>query len=399
VEREDELGGNLRHVRYLLDGSDPQEALRLARAQVTSHDRIRVWTGATIEKIDGSIGDFSTTLSRRDGPVTLKHGVVLVASGAMEYRPKEYLYGEDERVLTQRELEARLAGGVGLPSPNGKGRTRTVVMIQCVGSRDAGHPYCSRVCCGEAIKNALRIKALDPATHVYVLYRDVRTYGFQESYYTEARRQGVRFLRYAEDSPPRVSRNGHGLEVNVVDQTLGMAVTIPAVLVVLSAGMQAPEENRRIAQLLKVPLNSDGFFLEAHLKLRPVDFMTDGVFLCGLAHAPKTLDECVLQAQAAAARAATVLCSDSMELDAIVSEVLDESCDGCAYCVDTCPYQAITLIEYAWKGGTKKTVEADEKICKGCGCCQATCPKNGILVRGFTLEQIRAQIQAALEVA
>ena len=272
-------------------------------------------------------------------------------------------------------------------------------MIQCVGSRESDHPYCSRVCCAEAIKNALRIKALSPQTGVYVLYRDIRTYGFKESYYTKARQQGVMFVRYDETSKPEVSKNGAGLNVIVRDQTLGMPMRIPADLVVLSAGVHPHEDNKTIAQFLKVPLNSEGFFLEAHMKLRPVDFMTDGVFVCGLAHSPKTIEESILQAQAASERAAAVLAKDSLELEANVSEVVDQSCDGCAYCVDTCPFKAITLLEYMWQGAVKKTVEANETSCKGCGCCQATCPKSGIFIRGFTLEEIRAQIEAALEVA
>jgi heterodisulfide reductase subunit A len=273
-------------------------------------------------------------------------------------------------------------------------------MIQCVGSRDSERPYCSRVCCAEAIKNALKIKALSPPTAVYVLYRDIRTYGFKESYYTQARQKGVIFVRYDEDSKPEVSRNGHGLEVRVFDQTLGMPLLIPADLVVLSAGIQPRvDDNRQIAQLLKIPLNSDGFFLEAHMKLRPVDFMTDGVFLCGLAHSPKTLEESILQAQAASARAATILAQDSLEMEANISQVIDASCDGCAYCVGTCPFKGITLLEYMWQGAIKKVVETNETICKGCGCCQATCPKGGIVIKGFTLDQIRAQINAALGVA
>ena len=272
-------------------------------------------------------------------------------------------------------------------------------MIQCVGSRDSERPYCSRVCCAEAIKNALRIKTLSPHTPVYVLYRDIRTYGFKESYYTQARQQGVIFVRYEEDRKPEVSRNGHGLEVSVFDQTLGMPLAISADLVVLSAGICPDEGNRQIAQFLKVPLNSEGFFLEAHMKLRPVEFMTDGVFLCGLAHSAKAIEESILQAQAAAARAATILSQDSLELGANISQVIDEKCDGCAYCVDTCPFKAITLFEYLWQGSVKKLVEANETICKGCGCCQATCPKCGILIKGFTLDQIKAQIHAALGAA
>ena len=399
VERDAELGGNLRHIRYLLDGEQPQEELRRMREQVARNAMIQVFTGTTVENIEGSIGDFTATLSVRGESRTVKNGVVIIATGARQHQPKEYLYGQDDRVLTQRELEGRLAAGDPFLAVNGPQPPKTVVMIQCVGSRDDERPYCSRVCCAEAIKNALKIKALHPRTSVYVLYRDIRTYGFKESYYTQARQQGVMFVRYAAAAKPEVSRNNRGLEVSVRDQTLGMTMVIPADFVALSAGIQPHEDNRRIAQFLKVPVNAEGFFLEAHMKLRPVDFMTDGVFLCGLAHAPKTIDESALQAQAAAARAAAVLCRDTVELEANISSVVDETCDGCAYCVDTCPFKAITLLEYAWQGMVKKTVEVNEAICKGCGCCQATCPKNGILIRGFTLEQIRAQIQAALEVA
>jgi heterodisulfide reductase subunit A-like polyferredoxin len=399
VEKENELGGNLRHLHYLLNGERPQEELARLRDEVQHNSRIRLFTGAIIENIEGSIGNFKTRISTRGETTEVEHGVVIVATGAKQYQPKEYLYGHDDGVITQRRLEARLAFGNGFLAGAANRPAKTIVMIQCVGSRDADHPYCSRVCCADAIKNALRIKTLSPETNVYVLYRDVRTYGFKESYYTKARQQGVVFVRYDEDRKPEVSRNSHALEVTVFDQTLGMPMLIRADLVVLSAGIHPNEENRTLAQFLKVPLNSEGFFLEAHMKLRPVDFMTDGVFLCGLAHSPKGLDECILQAQAASARAAAVLGQDSLELGANISQVVDESCDGCAYCVDTCPFKAITLVEYMWQGSVKKVVETNESTCKGCGCCQATCPKNGIFVRGFTLDQIRAQIEAALEVA
>jgi heterodisulfide reductase subunit A-like polyferredoxin len=399
VEKTEELGGNLRHIHYLLNGEKPQVELQRWKDMVRLHDKVQLFTGATIESIEGTIGDFKTRISAHGETAEVQHGVVIVATGAREYQPKEYLYGQDGRVLTQRQLEADLASGNGFLAADGKRPPKSVVMIQCVGSRDSERPYCSRVCCAEAIKNALRIKTLSPNTPVYVLYRDIRTYGFKESYYTQARQQGVMFVRYEEDRKPEVSRNGHGLEVSVFDQTLGMTLAISADLVVLSAGICPDEGNRQIAQFLKVPLNSEGFFLEAHMKLRPVEFMTDGVFLCGLAHSAKGIDESILQAQAAAARAASILSQDSLELGANISQVIDEKCDGCAYCVDTCPFKAITLLEYQWQGSVKKVVEANESICKGCGCCQATCPKCGILIKGFTLDQIKAQIHAALGAA
>jgi len=409
VEKEKELGGHLRHVHYLLSGENPQSELARITNEVARNSKVHLFTNGSIENIEGSIGKFKTRISAGGETNEITHGVVIVATGAKPYQPQEYLYGQDDRVVTQRELEARLAGGGEFlkPSPNGngflqrdeKGRSKTIVMIQCVGSREPDHPYCSRICCSDAIKNALRIKLLSPETHVYVLYRDVRTYGFKESYYTKARQKGVAFVRYDEQRKPKVSTNSHGLDVAVFDQTLGMPFAISADLVVLSPGIHPHEDNRRIAQLLKVPLNSEGFFLEAHMKLRPVDFMTDGVFLCGLAHSPKTLEESILQAQAASARAATILARDEIELEANISHVIEEKCDGCAYCVDTCPYKAITLLEYMWQGSVKKVVETNQSVCKGCGCCQATCPKDGVLIEGFTLDQIRAQIEAALEVA
>ena len=398
VEKENEIGGSLRHIHYLLNGDSPQEELSRLRDEIEQNSRVHLFTGAAIEKIEGTIGNFKTTITAQGTSTEIRHGVVIVATGAKQYQPKEYLHGQDDRVMTQRDLEGRLAFGNGFLARERNQRAKTVVMIQCVGSRDADHPYCSRVCCADAIKNALKIKTLSPETNVYVLYRDIRTYGFKESYYTKARQQGVVFVRYDEDRKPEIAQNGKGLAVTAYDQTLGMPMMISADWVVLSAGIHPHEDNRKIAQFLKVPLNSEGFFLEAHMKLRPVDFMTDGVFLCGLAHSAKGIDESILQAQAASARAASVLVQDSLELGANISEVVDESCDGCAYCVDTCPYKAITLLEYKWQGSIKKVVETNDSICKGCGCCQATCPKKGVFIRGFTLDQIEAQIHAALGV-
>ena len=398
VEKEDQLGGNLRHTHYLLNGESPQQKLERVRNLVQSHSNIYLFTSSTIKSVVGSIGNFITTIWTPTGALDVRHGVVIVATGANQYIPHEYLYAQDPCVVTQRELEAQLTSGGNILSKNSNGQAKTIVMVQCVGSRDVEHPYCSRVCCTDAIKNTLRIKEISPETNVYVLYRDIRTYGFKEGYYTKARQQGVVFVRYDEDRKPEIARNSHALNVTVFDQTLHVPVIIQADLVVLSAGIRANQDNHDIAQFLKVPLNSDGFFLEAHMKLRPVDFMTDGVFLCGLAHAPKTVDECILQAQAAAARAAAVLSKDTLELGANISQVVDEQCDGCAYCVDTCPFKSITLLEYMWQGAIKKVVETNESACKGCGCCQATCPKNGIFIRGFTLDQLRAQIDAALEV-
>ena len=398
VEKEKELGGNMSRIHYLLSGDNPQDVLKRLVEDVKKSEKIHLYTEAKIENIEGSIGNFKTKISTKGKSEEFEHGVVIVATGAQEYKPKEYLYGQHEGVITQLELEQRLSTNGKWLETDKNHQPKNIVMIQCVGSRDEERPYCSRICCSEAVKNALKIKELSPETNIYVLFRDVRTYGFRESYYTKARQENVVFMRYEEDRKPEVSKNGDGLQVEVFDQTLEMPIEISADLVVLSTGIVADEGNEEIAKFLKVPLNKDKFFLEAHMKLRPVDFATDGVYLCGLAHSAKAMDESIIQAQAAASRAATILSQDSIELEANISQVIDESCDGCAYCIEPCPYQAITLVEYMREGFVKKTVDVDETACKGCGCCMATCPKKGIFVRGFKLEQIGAQVKAAMGV-
>jgi len=397
VEREKEIGGHLRNIHYLITGTKLHDEFRSLVVRVKENNMIKLFTQAKIEMIEGSVGDFKTRIITNGVTRELEHGAVIVATGAREYEPKEYLFGDNERVITQLELERRLVTVEDFFTAPGKG-LGTIVMIQCVGSRDEEHPYCSRLCCTEAVKNALKIKEVSPNTTVYILYRDMRTYGFREHYYTLARQKGVVFIRYDKDSKPVVSEDRKKLNIDVVDQTLKIPISISADLLVLSTGIVADKDNNSIAQFLKIPLNSDGFFLEAHMKLRPVDFATDGVFLAGLAHSPKRIEESIIQAQAAAGRAATVLSKDEIEFEGNISFVVHENCDGCAYCVDTCPYKAITLLEYVWQDSVKKTVEVNESACKGCGCCMATCPKKGIFVKGFKLEQITAQVNAALGV-
>ncbi len=396
IEKESALGGNLRHIHYLLNGDEPQKELEQLITTIQNSSNINLHTGSVIKDIEGSIGNFKTRLAGNSNGNMIEHGVVIVATGAHEYQPLEYLYGKHENVITQRKLEQSLisADSQLIQSINQGGRT--IVMIQCVGSRCDEHSYCSRICCSEAIKNALKIKSIEPTTNIYILYRDIRTYGFLESYYTQARELGVVFIPYSEDNKPMVASNHSRLNIEVFDQIIGSKIKLVSDLLVLSTGVVPGGDNETIAQLLKVPLGHDGFFMEAHMKLRPVDFATEGVFLCGMAHAAKSVDESIIQAQAAAARAATILNKDSIELEATISHVVDANCDGCAYCVEPCPFSAITLIEYMFKGNIKKTVEVNDSLCKGCGSCQATCPKQGIIVRGFKLDQITAQVEAAL---
>jgi heterodisulfide reductase subunit A len=392
VERQRELGGNFRRVRRLPDGRDPAAWLGDLVGRVEHHPRISVYREAEAKAIDGFVGNFRTTIAHPGGETALEHGVVVVATGGQESRPAEYLHGSRPDVQTQLEFEAWLADGGELPAG------ATVVMIQCVGSREEAHPYCSRLCCTQALKNALAVKALRPDADVYVLYRDMRSYGYAESFYAEAREKGVVFVRYEPEGKPDVSVDGAGrLRVRVADPLLGRDLLLHPDRLVLSVRIDPRPDNEELAKKLKVPLNADKFFLEAHMKLRPVDFATDGVYLCGLAHSPKPVDESVTQAAAAAARAGTVLAKDELPLEARVSRVLHELCDGCAYCVEPCPYHAITLIEYMRHGEVKKTVEANEALCKGCGVCMATCPKQGIMVSNFRLDQIEAMVNALLE--
>jgi heterodisulfide reductase subunit A-like polyferredoxin len=389
VEREAELGGHARHVRYLFDGEDPQGFLGRMIRRTLAHPRIAAHLGTSVAGVEGFVGNFKTRLSKNGAAEEVEHGAVIVATGAEAQRPTSYLYGQNDRVITQVQFEQKLSAG--------DVAADTVVMIQCADSRDEQHPYCSRICCGHAVRNALKLKDLRPRANVFVLYRDVRTYGFAEGYYRLAREKGVRFIRYEPGRKPTVSAADSRLRVEIREPILERTLAIDCDLLVLSAGIVPRADGQEIAQMLKVPLNSDRFFLEAHLKLRPVDFTTDGVFVCGLAHAPKNLDETITQAAAAASRAATLLSKDRLTPESAISEVLDESCDGCAYCIEPCPYHALTLLEYMRNGQIKKTVETNEALCKGCGVCQATCPKAGISVKHYKLEQIAAVVEAALE--
>ncbi|MCK4293003.1 MAG: FAD-dependent oxidoreductase [Planctomycetes bacterium] len=392
VEKDKDLGGNFRHIHSLLSGDDPQEELAKTIERIDSHPNIDLYSGSEICAVEGSVGNFKSTIRHDGTEKEVSHGIAIIATGAGEYEPTEYLYGKDPRVITQRSLEEWMA-----ESKPELQNLKSVVMIQCVGSREEERPYCSRICCQQAIKNAIALKNIRPETDVYILYRDIRTYGLLEEHYRRAREKGVRFIRYEENQKPEVSVKNGGLGVSCVDPILNAPVRIDSDLVVLAPAIVPNEGADEVGKLFKIPLNQDKFFLEAHMKLRPVDFATDGVFMCGLAHCPKSVEESIAQADAAAARAATILSKDEIELEATISEVVDENCDGCAYCIDPCPYNALTLIEYMRKGDIKKTVERDGALCKGCGVCMATCPKQGIFIRGFKLEQLGVMVDAALE--
>lgn len=384
VEKEAELGGNLRNIHYLLSGQNTKEFLESLIDEVKSNQNIILYTASQIKEILGYLGNLKTRISTGNGAdAEVEHGVVIVATGAKEYKPTEYLYGKDARVITQRELEKRIVTHQ-LDSVTPK----SVVMIQCVGSRDEKRRYCSRICCSEAVKNALKLKALYPGINLYILNRDIRTYGFQEEYYQKAREAGIIFIHYDEADKPVIRRSKGALGVIIREPILNEKISLPADLLVLSTATVAPEENRIVAQMLKVPLNEDGFFLEAHVKLRPVDFATEGVFMCGLAHGPKSVEETISQAKAAAARAVTVLSKDKVEVEGKIAVIDKSLCSGCGTCAAVCAYQAVQV------DGTESLAVVNEALCKGCGSCSSVCRSGAIDVKGFTDNQIYEALEA-----
>ncbi len=400
VERDKILGGNARNLFCTIDERKVKEYLDALIAKVDSHPKIRIYKNSNIEKVAGYIGNFKTNIRTGEKVEEIEHGVVIVATGAMPYKPKEYLYGKNKRVITQIELEELLAE---TRSQRQEARNEkqeklasdfshlaSIVMIQCVGSRDNERRYCSRICCAQAIKNASLIKKKNPQAEIIVLYKDIRTYGFNEIYYQMARDLGVIFIRYDDDFKPELREDKDNLYVKVRDPILDEQIEFKADLVVLSAGVVPGQTNIETAQLLKVPLNEDGFFLEAHMKLRPVDFATDGVFICGLAHAPKNLEESIAQAIAAADRAGIMLSQEALEVLPAIAWIDENKCIGCGICEKMCAYQAHVL-KKTERGIRSEIIAAS---CKGCGSCASSCPQQAIVMRHYTNEQITAQIEA-----
>jgi heterodisulfide reductase subunit A len=386
VEKEKELGGHLRTIHYLLgEKADPKEKLNALVKEVMNNDKIHVYTGAEVTDIYGFVGNYKSKI-RQQGKdeKEIEHGIIIVATGAVEYRPTEYFYDKDPRVVTQHELEEDLA--------KGEFNAKNVVMVQCIGARTRENPNCARICCGQAIKNALKIKEVSSETEVYVLFKDIRSYGFKEDYYREAAMKGVMFINYDDERKPELTKNGKALKMAFWEPVLKQQVEIEPDLVVLSAATIPNPGNKRIAELLKVPLNKDGFFLEAHMKLRPVDFATDGVFLCGMAHSPKYIEESIAQACAAASRATTILSKNKLEMEGIIANVDEDLCSGCRICEHLCAYNAVEVKD---KDG-KPIAHVLEALCKGCGACGTACPTKAITMGHFTTQEILAQVKAAL---
>jgi heterodisulfide reductase subunit A len=386
VEKEKDLGGHLRNIYYLLgEKDDPKEKLNALVNEVMKNDKIHIYPGAEVADVYGFVGNYKSKIRQQNGDVKeVEHGIVIVATGAVEYRPTEYFYDKDPRVVTQHELEEDLA--------KGDFTANRVVMVQCIGARTKERPNCSRICCGQAIKNALKIKEVSPDTEVYVLFKDIRSYGFKEDYYRDAAMKGVIFVNYEDERKPELTKEENKLRMAFWEPVLKQQLEIEPDLVVLSAATIPNPENKHIAELLKVPLTKDGSFLEAHMKLRPVDFATEGVFLCGMAHSPKYIEESIAQACAAASRAATILSKNTLEMEGIVAIVDEELCSNCRVCEYLCPYGAVEMTD---KDG-KSSAHVIEALCKGCGTCGSACPTKAITMGHFTTQEILAQVKAAL---
>jgi heterodisulfide reductase subunit A-like polyferredoxin len=383
VEKDSQLGGTARQLHHTLDGQDVQAFLAETIRRTTSHPKITVHVKSRAAKVDGHIGHFRSTITGESGSSEVEHGVVVVATGGTEAKPQSYGYGKSPHVLTQLELSDRLGRNeISLPE------RATIAMIQCVEQRNAERPYCSRVCCTTAVKNALALRRLYPQARIMVLYRDMRTYGFREAAYREAREQGILFVRYEPEQPPQLQLDGR-LRLRVRELSAKRDLELEPDLLVLAAPMVPRADRQELSDLLRVPLNADGFFLEAHMKLRPVDFASEGLFLCGTAHAPKFLSETISQANAVAARAASILGRKKMPVGGQIAWVDPDKCISCMTCVHVCPYMAPRVND-------DNKAEVQSATCMGCGSCTAECPAKAITLRHFVDSQILAAVNGLL---
>ncbi|MFQ6035950.1 MAG: FAD-dependent oxidoreductase, partial [Sedimentisphaerales bacterium] len=392
VEKSDKLGGNLSRVKTTVEGLKPLELLKKLQAQVVDSENITIYRNSAVDQCKGFVGNFTSRIICNDSPmprtIEIEHGVAIIATGAQESKPDEYLYGQNEKVLTQLELEELIE--------NDSEFVRTlkeVVMIQCVGSREPANLLCSRVCCTEAVKNAITIKRTNPKATVAVLYRDIRTYGFKEDYYNEARKLGVLFFRYNLDNKPHICENSwEQLEVRVQDLNSGLNLSFSPDVLVLSAAMIPSADNEKVGTAFKVPITSEGFFLEAHMKLRPVDFSSDGLFLCGTCHSPKFIDESIAQAKAAAGKAVGILSKKVMEISGVVSVVDPDKCAACLTCARVCPYDVPAI-------NAEGVAEIEAAMCHGCGICASECPAKAIQLMHYKDHQVIAKTKALLDEA
>ena len=384
IEKLEVLGGNARRLDHTYKDENIGEFVKELIQQVESNSSITIHLGTSIDTVDGFVGNFKTTISNGASPSTIEHGVAILATGATEYKPDEYLYGKHAAVMTHLEMDELFKN-----NDQRLGNAKQVVFIQCVGSRNEEHPYCSKVCCTHTVKSAVSLKKRNPDVNVYVLYRDIRTYGKREDLYRKAREMGVLFFRYSPEHKPVVAQKDQRVTVTFEDKMIGRNLEIEADILCLATAIVSNRDTN-FAQMFKVPTDGDGWLLEAHQKLKPVEFATDGVFLCGMAHYPKPIDESIAQAKAAASKALTVLARDQIKVGGFVSRIDERLCSGCLGCIHVCPYGAITF------DTEKKVARVNEALCKGCGACAATCPSEAIVLMGFNNQQIYAQIRSRL---
>ena len=385
IEKEKELGGNLKESFYTLKGSNPQDLLDKVVKQVKSNGSIHLYSEAEVLGFEKKNGHYRTKIRHQNEEKVFDHGALILATGGKEVTPKEYLFGEDSRVLTQRQLEKMIHS-----NDKGLKDIRSVVMIQCVGSRDEEHPYCSRVCCSHAVKNALKLKGNNPDMNIYVLYRDVRTYGFYETYYHEAREKGVIFIRYDLENKPKVTLQGESLQVSLFDPAMNSPVTLPADRVVLSTGIE-PNDHRDLAKVFDVDLNPDGFFMEANPKSAPLDSVDRGKFFCGLCHSPNFIEDAISQGNAVAARAGALLSKEAVEEKPYQAYVIKRLCCGCGLCVAVCPYGARVLNEEEGKA------EVIGSLCQGCGSCVIACRNAASQQQNFEKDLNLAALDAVID--
>jgi len=392
VEKDAELGGNARRIHYTLDGLDVQAYLAELIGRVYQNPRVHVHTEATITEAGGYIGNFVTKIASDKGFMEIKHGAAVIAIGAEEYKPTEYLYGRDERILTQLEMEDRIA-----KDDEKLLNAESLVMIQCVGCRNEDRNYCSKICCTHAIKNALKLKEKNPLVDIAILFRDMRTYGYAEDYYRAASEKDVKFIRFeAEDAPTveAVTEDGKPfIRVTAPDYILGQKIALDADWVVLSTATVPSSATKEVASQFKVTLNPDGFFKEAHVKLRPVEFGTDGVYLCGMAQYPKHISEAISQAYGAAGRVLALLSQDKVTASGAVAKVDEDKCVSCGACITVCTYGAIDFYE----SPQGRRARVNPVLCKGDGVCNTVCPTSAVSLKHFTDDELLNQIEAAVQ--
>ncbi len=386
IEKDSKLGGNAHSLYKTWKGENVQEMLSELLEQVQSEDNITVHLNSSVSGVEGFVGNFKSTISTNGSEEVIEHGVATIATGGEEYKPVEYCYGDDPRILTSLDLDEKM-----LQNDPTLDSTDCAVFIQCVGSREADRPYCSRVCCTHSVESALEMKKRNPDARVFILYRDIRTYGERERKYIEARKAGVIFVRYSVDNKPKVAMKEGKVVVSVTDHVLGRPMEIEADILTLASAI-VPRKDEQLAQFFKVPTNAENFYIERHAKLGPSEFATDGVFLCGLAHYPKPIDESVAQGKASASRAVTLLAQGTVTTNGEIASVDPMSCSSCGICVSVCPYSAPSFAE---EGRFEGKSEINSALCKGCGLCVSSCRSGAIHLNGYDNDQIFSMIDVA----